>query len=251
MSADVRILVLEDDYILAENLKENLEELGYSEVLLCHHAGDALKAVRDYEPGLCIFDIHLGHPVLNGISLAQQVKDIGPMPIIFLSAYADQATRDEVMKTKPAGYIVKPATQEQLAASIDMAMNSVQNTRIEPIAIHEPTHQDYVFIKINQKYTKIRLADLIYLEADGAYTHLHLKDQKTVLAITLSAVLDSMASKKIIRTHRSYAVNIDFVESFDAKNIFLSVNQHNIPIPISSGFKESIKTAMGIREGWK
>jgi PAS domain S-box-containing protein len=119
--ATARILIVEDEFIVAEDLKEYLSELGYVAVGIAGDAATAERLAADTEPELILMDIKLRHGV-DGIDAATAIQQHQDIPIVYVTAYADSTTLGRAKATAPAGYITKPVTPDNLRSSIEMAL---------------------------------------------------------------------------------------------------------------------------------
>ncbi len=130
-SSSPRILVVEDEIIVAMEIQDRLEDLGY-DVLDTLTTGEAvLDRVTDLQPDLILMDIMLGGS-LDGIETAQRVNDVMSVPVVFLTAYSDDATLERAKATTPFGYLVKPFEERELYASIEVARRThAMQQRIE------------------------------------------------------------------------------------------------------------------------
>jgi signal transduction histidine kinase len=117
-----RILVVEDEPLIALDLKCRLERIGYLVVSTPESSDQALADVVEHQPDLILMDIHLSSEV-TGIEVAVQIKDRFQIPVIFLTAHADGATLEQVKAAQPFGYIVKPFENEDLVTAIETALN--------------------------------------------------------------------------------------------------------------------------------
>ena len=120
MSA-ARILIVEDEGLIALDLKKKLEQAGYIVPAIADNAAAALLAVESLEPSLVLMDIRLRGPQ-DGIDAADQIRRRFHVPVIFLTAHADRETLDRVRITEPFGYIVKPFHSIDFRAQIEMAL---------------------------------------------------------------------------------------------------------------------------------
>ncbi|WP_221031684.1 ATP-binding response regulator [Actomonas aquatica] len=120
MNAPIRILVVEDEAILAEDLRESLERQSYKVIETVDNAEDARRVVQESKPDLIMMDIHLAGSE-DGISTAASIRQLHDIPIIFLTAHSDQATLDRAKRTSPYGYLVKPFEDQELRAAIETA----------------------------------------------------------------------------------------------------------------------------------
>jgi len=121
MSA-LKIFIVEDDLLLAEELQEQLLEFGYTITDVVANSQDALLAFRRRLPDLVLCDIHLKNSKLDGIELAAAFRQIATIPLIFLTAYGDEQTLTRAKATNPAYYLIKPCNATQLQVAIDFAV---------------------------------------------------------------------------------------------------------------------------------
>jgi AmiR/NasT family two-component response regulator len=116
-----KILVVEDDTIIAITIEGRLKEFGYKVVGRASTAQDAIKKTIEFEPDLVLMDIHLKGPV-DGIEAAQTIYGIYNIPVVYLTAFSDENTLERAQKTSPFGYIVKPFSDSTLKTTIKLAL---------------------------------------------------------------------------------------------------------------------------------
>lgn len=120
-----RILIVEDEAIVAEDLENLIIDFGYEMVGSVVGADDAIQQAIEHRPDLILMDIMLkGNK--NGIDAANEIKDMLKIPIIFLTAYSDLKLIEEAKNTEPYAFIVKPFQDKQVIASIEMALSRSQ-----------------------------------------------------------------------------------------------------------------------------
>lgn len=116
-----KIIVVEDELLVAQDIQFTLENMGYVVPVLCETGEKALVSARDYHPHLILMDIMLKGS-LDGITTAEMIrKDLG-IPIIYLTAFEDRKTLDRARLTEPYGYLLKPFVDKELHATIEMAL---------------------------------------------------------------------------------------------------------------------------------
>lgn len=120
----IKIFIVEDETIIAMNLKETIRELGYECCGISPNKCKTMKALDSgIMPDLILMDIYLKGPT-TGIELAEELKDIIPeIPIIFLTANSESITIKNASKTSPYGYILKPYKKQALHAAIEIALS--------------------------------------------------------------------------------------------------------------------------------
>ncbi|BAY15007.1 two-component hybrid sensor and regulator [Anabaenopsis circularis NIES-21] len=113
----IQILVVENDYILALNLQEILETLGYIVIDTVDSAELAIEKSHQFRPDLILMDIQLAGE-MNGIEAAEKIWDNLQIPSIYVTGYADKILLERVTKNYPFIYIFKPATKQELDEAI-------------------------------------------------------------------------------------------------------------------------------------
>ncbi|MBW4692035.1 MAG: response regulator [Lyngbya sp. HA4199-MV5] len=129
-----KILVVEDEPIIALDIQRQLTQLGYTVVAVADCATLALEAVDRWHPDLALMDIRLRGDQ-NGIEAAAQIHQQHDVPIVFLTAHADAATVQQVKTVCPYGYIVKPFEKHDLVTAIEVALNRYQAERLTQAAL--------------------------------------------------------------------------------------------------------------------
>jgi len=116
-----KILVVEDEGIVVLHIKNTLERLGYEVAGIAATGEDAIMKAMEDRPDLVLMDIVLKGPV-DGIDAAEKIRAIFSIPVIYLTAHADEMTLKRAMATEPFGYIVKPFRKRDLFIAIEFAL---------------------------------------------------------------------------------------------------------------------------------
>ena len=127
--AGKRILIVEDERIMALDLRHRVQQLGHEPVGIVGSGKDAIEHALTLRPDLILMDILLKGPI-DGIQAAQAIRSQYACPVIYLTAHADQSTIDRAKVTEPAGYLVKPVRQRELQTAIELALRG--KTQAEP-----------------------------------------------------------------------------------------------------------------------
>lgn len=130
MDANVkaRILVVEDERIVALDLKLTLESLGFHVVGTASSQDEAVLLTMSYQPDLILMDINLGNGG-DGIVAADEIARFADVPVVFLTAYADNDILRRAGQVAPYGYLVKPVRLRELNATVQMALARVRASR--------------------------------------------------------------------------------------------------------------------------
>jgi len=118
-----RILLVEDENIVAMDIKNMLMELGY---LVCGPVSsgpEAIKSVKEKNPGLVLMDIRLKGE-MDGIEASKRIHKIINIPIIYMTSYTDDQTFNRAKKTNPQGYLIKPLEKFEIKNIIDQVINN-------------------------------------------------------------------------------------------------------------------------------
>ena len=116
-----KILIVEDESIVALELKSRLTDLGYSICGIVASGNEAIRLTNEQKPNIILMDINIKGS-LDGVETAEKIKGIYDIPIIFLTAFADSSTLERAKITQPYGYIIKPFEERELHTSIEIAL---------------------------------------------------------------------------------------------------------------------------------
>ena len=116
-----KILVAEDENIVALNIKKTLESIGYKVTAVVNNGEDAVKQAEKNKPDLILMDIML-KGLTDGIEAAEIISQKFNIPIVFLTALSDEKTIDRAAFTKPYGYLLKPFTTHEMHTAVENAL---------------------------------------------------------------------------------------------------------------------------------
>ncbi|MEO7767053.1 MAG: response regulator [Ferruginibacter sp.] len=241
MDTSIKILVVEDEMIIAAKISMQLTSLGYEVTGILPRGEQAIQQVKENKPDIILLDINL-KGVLDGIETARQVQQFADIPIIYLTANSDEATFNRAKPTKPAAFISKPFKQLDLQRAIELTISRMAghatglDTENKAGEAQPFILSDRIFVRFREKMVKIMLADILYLESDRNYSRIFTSSKEYVLAITLKAIEDKLSMKAFMRIHRSYIVNIAQVDEVTESHVMIATK----PIPLGSGMREQL-----------
>jgi len=119
--AATRVLVVEDERIVALHLRQQLGRLGYDVTAVASSGEQALRQLAVQQPDVVLMDIHI-EGAMDGIETARRIPEASQVPIVYLTAYSEEATLARARSTKPYGYLLKPFSERELHATIQMAL---------------------------------------------------------------------------------------------------------------------------------
>lgn len=124
MNTKTRILVVEDETIVALDIKSALKKLGHEVVGTATNYDDAIKKVKEYDPDIILMDINLENSK-DGIETVTDIQKIKFIPVIYLTAFTDDATVERAIKTNPIAYLNKPFRRDEIKSSILLAVHKM------------------------------------------------------------------------------------------------------------------------------
>lgn len=118
---EAQILIVEDEYIVAKDIQNTLTNLGYSVPAIAASGEEALKKLSEVKPDLILMDIVLKGS-MDGVQTADEIRTKFGIPVVYLTAYADDNTLQRAKITEPYGYLIKPFQERELHSTIEMAL---------------------------------------------------------------------------------------------------------------------------------
>ncbi len=229
MHKKYKILIVEDEPIIATDIEMTLEKLGYQVTDTVEDAAMAIESIKNNKPDLILLDINIEGET-DGVMLAQDINTNYQIPFIYLTSNTDSFTINRVKRTNPAGFIVKPFTEKDLLSNIEIGLFK----SIEPIK-EKPKLATDIFVKEGSNLIKIQTKDLLFIKADDSYSKLFTKDKIYVISVNLGKLFAKLPSDSFIRIHRSYIININFIDKITNGYIILSKHK----IPVSKSYQEA------------
>ncbi|NDJ54664.1 MAG: response regulator, partial [Chloroflexi bacterium] len=129
--ADRDILIVEDEGIIALDIQTRLNDMGYGTVARASNSFQAIEMAMQLRPDIVLMDIRLEGNT-SGIEAADQIRVKYQIPVIYVTAHADEATIEQAKRTRPYGYILKPFKDDELRAAIEIALYRFQAEKSSP-----------------------------------------------------------------------------------------------------------------------
>ncbi len=229
--AGIKVLLVEDDWIISKEISYSLHDLGFDVIGTCDTGEEALKMIKANKPDIVLLDIDLSSE-MTGIDVAKKLKQENTVPFIFLTAFADSKTIEMAKVAEPYAYLIKPVNRDTLYSTIEITLHNASR-RNDPLPSMVPlkenlTMEDGIFVKANKRLEKVLLREILMVEAYDIYAMIYTLSHKYLLNSSLKVVEDKFPSSRFIRVHRSYIVNIDKIEAIEESDLI--VNDKRIPI---------------------
>ncbi len=249
MEHPIKILIVEDNVIIADDMQSMLEEIGYEVVDNVIVYEQAVEVLKNNHVDLVLIDIILASDK-TGIDLGKHIRDQYNIPFIFVTSNSDKATVENAKTVKPDGYLVKPFEQQDLYTSIEIALSNFNYAKkttskdldngVDEGFTSNSVLKDSIFVKKQHLYYRIQFGDIQFIKADNVYLEVNTVDKKFLVRSPLKDYLEKLPKNKFYRAHKSYIVNVDHIDAINSKDIMIN----NTLIPISKDFKEFIISSM-------
>lgn len=178
---DVRVLIVEDEPLIAEDISGFLEEIEYSCAGIAYDGNTALDMLLNRHPDIVLLDITLDGN-MTGIDIAHIINEKYDLPFVYLTSHSDKATLDNAKKTLPYGYIVKPFNEKDLISTLEMALfrharenkNNLKDLYVINNRISNPlTSKEYICLQqLTEGLTNKQMAEKQFVSVNTIKTHL-------------------------------------------------------------------------------
>jgi two-component system response regulator LytT len=240
----VNILVTEDESIVRKDIERSLKKLGYNVVGSADTGEKAIELAAELKPDLALMDIMLKGD-MTGIEAAERIKEDSDIPIIFLTAYADESTLAKAKVTEPHGYILKPFKEIDIHTSIEMAIHKhqkeadlkIENELLRSLAVPKES-AELLFVKHQGKLVKLNAADVHFVEALKDYVVINTKDQKFTIHSTMKDIEKKLPQNVFQRVHRSFILNVNKIAAIQGANLI--IEDFNKEVPIGGSYKDAL-----------
>ncbi len=242
----IKVLLVEDDWIIAKEIAYNLQDLGFEVAASVDNAEEAYRQIKLLHPDLVILDIDLSGE-MTGIDLARKLKQDGSTPFIFLTALADSETIEKAKLAEPYAYLVKPVSSETLYSTIEITLHNAakRNTdfTVSGTSIKENlNYEDGIFVKNKKRLEKVLLKDILWVEAYDIYAMIKSTTGQYLLSQSLKAVEEKFPATHFIRAHRSYLVNKEKIDAIEENDIIITGTH----IPVGKTYREGLMKKLSI-----
>lgn len=229
---NIRVLLVEDEPIIAADLEDRLLAMGYEVAQQCSSGEEAIRHIEQENIDIVLMDIQL-EGALDGIQTAQKIAAKRTLPIIFLTSNNDDATFTRAKRVNPAAFLSKPYRGKDLRHAIELA---ISNAQLLPASTDQGDtywFQDRLFLKVKDRMVRVFLSEILWFEANDYYCKLVTKEKEILITQTLKQMGEALSKiPGFMRVHRSFIVNVAQIEEIG--DAFLSIQKRQIPINKSS-----------------
>ena len=227
---DVRLLIVEDESLVAKDLSHRLSQMGYGIVGITDNAKGAMDILHQHSVDLCLLDIRLSDKI-DGIKLAHQINAQFQLPIIFLTSYADPVTLERAKDARPSAYMLKPFQDKELQIAIEIAVSNYAQNRVAATLSESRIPLSYdqgfclkraIFIKQKERFIRIDIPEIQWVEADNNYSLIYTASgKKYCLTTNLGEIEKHLSDKEFIRIHRSFIINLNHISALEGNQVYI------------------------------
>ncbi len=230
------VLVVEDENIVSKDIQHSLKKLGYNVVGAAATGEKALALAHEELPDIVLMDIRLKGN-MNGIEAASKIKADLKIPVIYLTAYADEATLTKAKVTEPYGYIIKPFKEIDIHTSIEMALykhakekEMLKERNLLYSLVESKDTRNFIFVKSNSRLVKLKTEEIYYIEALKDYVVINTLNSRYTIHSTMKDIERKLSGDEFARVHRSFIVRLDKIAVIEQPNLILENDKKTVPI---------------------
>jgi DNA-binding LytR/AlgR family response regulator len=216
-----QILIVEDDLIIAAHISTVIKTHGYNVVESLTKGESVLDFIKHNSVDVLLMDIQLGGD-LDGIETAELVQETHRTPIIFLTANGDQPTFDRAKKTFPYAFMSKPFKEEELLRTLELVINQKATSTRPGEYTNNKSLSDRIFVRDKKKMVKLKIEDILYVEAERNYCKITTRSKPYTLSVPLMKFEKKVSSDIFMRIHRSHLVNISAIDELDDHYVYIN-----------------------------
>jgi DNA-binding LytR/AlgR family response regulator len=226
-------LIVDDEPIARNGLAEDIKEFDFLHIAgLAENAFQALQFLNSPEPiDLLFLDIDM--PGLSGLDFLKLVR-VKPI-VIITTAYQQYAING--FELGVMDYLLKPISLERLGIAVNKAKEWYLLKNQEAV---EHDTNDFLYVKCNGKYEKIRFAEILYIEAANNYVLIHTAGKRFITYHTLKGIEGQLPLNQFVKVHKSFIVSRGHIDQINGSEIIIN----EIHIPLSRNFKDSFQKSV-------
>lgn len=220
----MRCVIVDDEPLAREEMQELIREVSQVEVAgVFSNALTAMEFLKTNEADLIFLDIEM--PMVTGLEFAAQIPK--QILTIFTTAYPQYAFKSYELDA--IDYLLKPIDKARLEKAINKAeaYKRLLSDETEKNFVQSNTG-DFLIIKSERRFHRLHFSDVRFIEGLKDYVVIYTGNQKLITAMNLKTIHQKMPQHLFIRVSKSYVVNIDYIDSFDHRNVY--VGESEIPI---------------------
>jgi DNA-binding LytR/AlgR family response regulator len=235
MRKTYKILIVEDEMIIAANIAMQLNNLGYQVTGTLTRGEEVIAHIEENLPDIIIMDINLKGD-LDGVDIVHSIQKTFKIPVVYLTANADDTNFNRAKLTNPFAFISKPFKKIDLQHTIELIIQHLIEDEVNRITDDSFALSDCIFIRSSDKMIKVAIKEILYIEAERNYCKIHCKEKEILIVSTLKELDEKLPDHFFLRIHRSFIVNISHIDEIATSHVVIAKKA----IPITSELKKEL-----------
>jgi DNA-binding LytR/AlgR family response regulator len=231
------VVVVDDEKLALDLISDYVEQTPFLSLKASFRdCFAAINYLNNHHVDLLLLDINM--PILNGIDLMLLLPN--PPKVVFITAHPDYALQG--FKLNALDYLVKPVRYPQFlkAANKLVELNNAPLAQQQQSDVPTTSDDNYIFVKVDNRYERIKLAEIKFIEAYGDYVTYLLEQGKWLSFKTMVHALENLPSHDFIRVHRSYIVNLRHVNMIHRDHLLIGMQD----ISISKSYYKNLQSRL-------
>ena len=229
----IRCITIDDEPMALEKLTNYIGKIPYLELVsACTCPCEAIQVMSEEKVDALFIDINM--PDINGMEFVKGLPD--PPMVVFITAYAEYAA--ESYKVRAVDYLLKPYSFIDFQRAAEHVRMQHALKLQESPAVRE---DDYIFLKVDYRYVKVRLSDIVYIEGMNEYLKIHVVSGDPLLVHTTFKQMNGHLPENFIQVHRSYVINVKRILEVERSIILLEGGKR---ISISDSNKDAFMSLL-------
>ena len=229
MLKDLHYIIVDDEPLAIDVLENYLQRLDVTSITRCENAVEAFQALQQKPCDLLFLDIEM--PLLTGLEFLKTLKQ--PPAIIITTAYRDYAV--EGFELEVLDYLVKPISFSRFMKSLEKALK-FNRALPSPLTAAPSAEKNHLFLKVDKKFVKLLVADILYIESLKDYIRVKTRDSSFIAYQSLTEITDKLPADRFARVHRSFTIALDKVNLIDGNCVDIDGKL----IPISREHRQEV-----------
>jgi len=212
----IKCIITDDEPIARKGIRSYIEKVDFLTLVgECENAVQLNVMLKTLQPDLLFLDVEM--PEISGLDLLSTIQN--PPKTIIISAYEQYALKGYEFDV--VDYLLKPVSFSRFLKSVNKVHDLFEKKQ-------DDSTDTYIFVKSDKQLKKILLKEILFIESMENYVVIHTLSSKEVVYTTLKHILESLSYSNFLQVHRSFIVNIDFINSIEGN--FLKIGTQKIPV---------------------
>ncbi len=227
--AQMNCIIVDDNKMARTAIRQLVDQVDFLNLVQeCSNPVDAFNYLKKENVDLVFLDVEM--PEMSGLEL---VKNLATHPIIILvTAKKDYAV--EAFELNVADYLIKPVSLSRFVAAVSKA-KALFDSKDQKVEINEK-EKEYIFVRTDSILIKIKINEILYIQAMGDYVNIFTAGKRTTVHITLKGIEEKLPKDLFYRLHRSYLIATNHIDNVEENTAY--IGKH--PIPIGEQFKKEL-----------